>query len=59
MQHFHSQVQQFIVKNGKELGAGSRAFMQAVEKISANLDWMGSNLDSIARWLTTKTNDRF
>ena len=49
---YNSLLQEFIEQH-PNLGSGTRAFQQAIEKTQSNIKWMNSSLAVIEKWLTT------
>lgn len=45
------QLQNFVAKHHKEMGAAYRAAFQALEKTRANMKWMKQNYKQIVQWL--------
>ncbi|XP_048749587.1 aminopeptidase N-like isoform X4 [Ostrea edulis] len=46
----HSQLETFLKEN-PNMGSGTRAFQQAIEKTKSNINWMDKNYDIVKQWL--------
>ncbi|XP_076343082.1 aminopeptidase N-like [Tachypleus tridentatus] len=45
------QIKDFYVKNEDNIGPANRAFLQSIEEVEANVQWMRDNFDDIKNWL--------